>query len=461
MLNLFIGVLCFSILLCISSKPYQVPLQGKVGGQRTLVLLDDTLQRYKYSIFFESLSARGHQLSFISTSSPSLSLLKYGEYLYDNILLFAPSADDFSIISFDDILDFVNFGGNLLVATDSEISDNMRQFAASCGVEFDKKNTEVIDHFSYEPSVDKRMLHTTILSKKFVPSEAILGEYIASAKPAPVLYRGIGHVVDDDNVLAVKILQGNPTTYSSNLGKPIDDHPENAGADTLLVTALQARNNARVVFSGSIDMFSNEFFLTTLSSGGLAGNELFCSELSKWVFGEAGVLRFRDVTHSKSDGTPPDIILHEKDRPDLPQTLFPDPEITRNSLVYRIKDDIVYSMIVELYEDGQWKPFSADDMQMEFVMLDPYVRKTMTSDPNTGKFVAAFTAPDDYGVFKFRVLYRRVGYSVLHAETTVSIRPFKHNEYERFIPSAYPYYTSAFSVMTGFFVFSLFFLFSD
>jgi len=128
--------------------------------------------------------------------------------------------------------------------------------------------------------------------------------------------------------------------------------------------------------------------------------------------------------------------------------------------VYRIKDEIVYSMVVEIYDEGQWKPFVADDMQMEFVMLDPYIRKTMVVDPRTGKYVANFTAPDDYGVFKFRVLYRRVGYSVLHAETHVSIRPFKHNEYERFIPTAYPYYGSAFSVMTGFFIFSFLFLFS-
>jgi len=440
--------------------PYQVPLQGKVGGHRTLVLLDDMLQRYKYSIFFDNLSGRGHELIYMASSSPNLVLMKYGEYLYDNIVLFSPSVDDFNSITFDNILEFVNAGGNLLVSSDGEITDNMRQFAASCGVEFDKKNSEIIDHFSYEPTLDEG-LHTTILAKNHLESPYVLGNYVSGGNPMPILYKGIGHVVDDDNILAVKVLQGNPTTYSYSAAKQIDNHPENAGSDTLLVTALQARNNARVVFSGSIAMFSNEFFTTKLAGGNFVGNELFCDELSKWVFAEAGVLRFRDVSHSKSDGTPPDVILHEKDRPDLPQTLFPDPEITRNSLVYRIKDDIVYTMIVELYEDGKWKPYFANDMQMEFVMLDPYVRKTMVADAKTGKFVAAFTAPDDYGVYKFRVLYRRVGLSILHAETTVSIRPFKHNEYDRFIPSAHPYYTSAFSVMTGFFVFALFFLFSD
>ena len=115
----------------------------------------------------------------------------------------------------------------------------------------------------------------------------------------PVLFRGVGHAVDDNNVLAVKVLRGNPSTYSAHPSKPIDDYPENSGADTLLVTALQARNNARVVATGSLDMFSNAFFRSKQSSGELVGNELFCRELSKWAFGEAGILRFRDIVHHK------------------------------------------------------------------------------------------------------------------------------------------------------------------
>ena len=139
-----------------------------------------------------------------------------------------------------------------------------------------------------------------VLSSSFLPSHPILGEYAASKSAAmPVLFRGIGHAVDDNNVLAVKVLRGNPSTYSAHPSKPIDDYPENSGADTLLVTALQARNNARVVASGSLDMFSNAFFRAKQMSGELVGNELFCRELSKWVFGEAGILRFRDIVHHK------------------------------------------------------------------------------------------------------------------------------------------------------------------
>lgn len=463
-----------SVLINVDAKSYQIPLQGNIGGHRTLVLLDDLLQVQVFSNFFENLTSRGYQLKYLPVDSADVILVKFGKHIYDNIILFAPSVTSFHSITFGDILDFVNAGGNLMVAVNDGISDNLRNFAASCGVEFDKKGSQVVDHFHYESSLDTKLQHSIILSHQASTSPVILGEYISNKQSttteggrsnnSPVLYRGIGHVVDDDNILAIKVLQGNPTTYSALVGQTITSHPENSGTDTLLVSALQARNNARVLFSGSIDLFSNIFFNTILENGQKSGNELFTNELSKWVFGERGILRFRNVTHCKMDGSPPDVILHEKERPDLPITLYPDPEITRNSLVYRIKDDIRFSIVVEQYDRNtdHWAPFTPNDMQLEFVMMNSYVRKTFSLDrsESSGVLTTTFTAPDDYGVYKFRVLYRRLGYSVLHTETQVSIRPFKHNEYDRFIHGAYPYYFSAFSIMFAFFVFSITFLFT-
>ena len=440
--------------------PYYAPLQGEAGGKRTLVLLDNLDHLPSYSVFFSDLSARGHVLSFYQTESPNLALKRYGEKLYDNIVFFAPSAESFSSISFEDVSEFVQEGGNVLVAGNKRLSDGVRELLESFGVLVDKKDTEVIDHFENFDALDFNRQHTVVQAKNAIASSVVLGDFNGKASQTPVLFKGIGHKIKKDNILAVRILKGNPTSYSYFTSKAITDAPESAGEQTSLVSGLQGRNNARVVFAGSLDLFSNQYFGAQIA-GRTSGNRDFCREVTKWGFAESGVLRFRNIVHHKSDGTPPDVILHEKERPDLPATLYPDPEITRNSLVYRIKDEIVYSMVVEEFKNGEWQPFSADDMQMEFVMLDAYVRKTMKSNADTGKFVAQFTAPDSYGIFKFRVLYRREGYTVLHAETQVSIRPFKHNEYERFIFSAYPYYASAFSATIAFFVFSVFFLFSS
>ena len=104
------------------------------------------------------------------------------------------------------------------------------------------------------------------------------------------------------------------------------------------------------------------------------------------------------------------------------------------------------------------------DAQLEFVMMDPYVRVNLTrtvcdnssnscpisSDQSSSYYTTEFTVPDKYGIFKFRFAYRRHGFSVLHYEEEISIRPFKHDEYERFIPAAYPYYLSVFALISAF-----------
>lgn len=77
-----------------------------------------------------------------------------------------------------------------------------------------------------------------------------------------------------------------------------------------------------------------------------------------------------------------------------------------------------------------------------------------------GTFSTLFKAPDTYGVFKFVLEHRRPGWTMLEESVQVPVRPFKHNEYDRFLSPAYPYYVSAFSGMAAFFVLGLVFLYS-
>jgi len=59
---------------------------------KTLVLwsIRDT-----HSLFFRSLKDRGYELSFKLASDASLNLSKYGEFLYDNLMIFAPTVEEF------------------------------------------------------------------------------------------------------------------------------------------------------------------------------------------------------------------------------------------------------------------------------------------------------------------------------------------------------------------------------
>jgi len=92
-------------------------------------------------------------------------------------------------------------------------------------------------------------------------------------------------------------------------------------------------------------------------------------------------------------------------------------------------------------------------------MLDPYIRKTLTNKGN-GLFSSTFVLPDVYGVFTLKLDYHRVGYTSLEDKTLMTILPLRHTDYERYISSAYPYYTSAFSMMIGVAVFAFIFLFT-
>jgi len=431
--------------------PYYAPLQGLHGGKRTLVLLDNMPSKQLYTSFWTSLASAGYELDFKTPSSPAWNLKKYGEYLYDNVVIFAPKADDFGKTTFKDLLAFVDDGGNVLMAADDRASESTRAFAESSGVRLDASGTKVVDHFASNSNTDRDMSHASVLLGAPAVSANVLGEGVGN-----VLYKGISMRMAASNELTTGVLAGNPTSYVSDATASSGMLSDTIGSNMVLVAAVQARNNARMTISGSLKLFSNEYIL---EEG--CDNANFALRLAKWTFGANHVLRFRDIQHSQEDGTPPDVILHEKERPDLPQSLYPDPEITRNSLVYRIKDRITYSMVVEELTDEGWAPFLPDDMQMEFVMLDPYVRTTMTPNHTTGRVETTFDAPDDYGIYKFRVLYRRPGYSVLHAETKVSLRPFKHDEYERFIFAAYPYYLSSLAMGVAFVVFSVVFLSLD
>lgn len=154
--------------------------------------------------------------------------------------------------------------------------------------------------------------------------------------------------------------------------------------------------------------------------------------MAQWVFKENGVIRVSSVSHNK---------IGEQQPPPA----------------YTIMEDVIYTITVEQLSGDKWIPYEANDMQLEFVRIDPFVRMTMTPS-GYGRYEARFKIPDVYGVYQFKVDYNRIGLTHLYNTTQVSVRPLEHTQYERFIPSAYPYYISAFSMMAGVFVFSFVFL---
>ena len=84
---------------------------------KTLVLLDNANTKETHSIFFNSLKEGGFDLVFRSADDSSLSLVKYGEFLYQHLVIFSPSVEEFGgSLNVRAIADFIDGGGNVLVA---------------------------------------------------------------------------------------------------------------------------------------------------------------------------------------------------------------------------------------------------------------------------------------------------------------------------------------------------------
>ncbi|MGL7671723.1 hypothetical protein, partial [Salmonella sp. NW850] len=103
------------------------------------MLVDDLAIKSSHSIFFKTLTDRGFDLDFKLAHDPKLALQRYGQYLYDGLILFAPSVDNLGgSLDLSAILDFVDSGHDLILAADTTSSDLIRDIAADCGVDIDE-----------------------------------------------------------------------------------------------------------------------------------------------------------------------------------------------------------------------------------------------------------------------------------------------------------------------------------
>jgi len=336
-------------------------------------------------------------------------------------------------------------------------SEPLKELASECGIDltsYDGYLNQAFDHLNFDLS-DLDGPHTllAVSPDSSIPAVIVNNQRIHNlnnnndnSSLAPVLFRGVGFTLKDSNRLIFTLLRGSSTSFTGPADSLITSRPSAVGHNNILVAALQARNNARLVFSGSLDLFSDKFFQSPVQRYGRdgnsqrfekSGNEDFSLSVARWVLRERGVLTLSDAKHQKVPGF----------------------SSTKTS-GYRITDLIDFSVQINEWNGAEWAGLSSKSVQMEFIRLDPHYRLFMTSPPNEpGRFAIRFNAPDVYGVFTLKVIHDKIGYSRINWEEIVPVRPFRHDEYERFIPAAFPYYASAFSMMGGFFLLSFFFLY--
>ena len=98
--------------------------------------------------------------------------------------------------------------------------------------------------------------------RNLIDASMLVGERV----PTPMLFEGVGMVADPDNPLVLNVLHASSTAYSFDPNEEVSQYPHAIGKNTLLIAAIQARNNARVVFFGSLDFFSDDFFTSSVQN---------------------------------------------------------------------------------------------------------------------------------------------------------------------------------------------------
>ncbi|ODV92877.1 hypothetical protein CANCADRAFT_14039, partial [Tortispora caseinolytica NRRL Y-17796] len=388
-----------------------------------------------HSSFLLDLKSRGFDVD-----TDSKSLFAYDtDRIYDHVIL-GPSSN----IDAKQLLSFLEDGGNILaIGSTDGVKGELRRLAHELGMALPPIGSKLIDHFK-APNKDAHDILILDESSNTIPEP-----YVHQPGSKPLIYSGTGFSLLN-NPLVLPILKAFRTSYVSSGPESAAavTEPWVAGSQTYLAGAFQAYNNARFVFVGSDLFFSNKYY-----NDNKYGNKQFAEDLTKWAFRETGVIAVSDVSHGLANPEALKAVL------DANTTTL----VGSNGPIYRIKEDIIYSIDLSIWdpESASWTPYQAnDDVQVEFIMLDPYYRLNLqnvgnTEDQSACKYQVEFKIPDHHGVFTFAVDYKRPGLAFIEDRRTVTVRHYAHNEFTRSyaISSSWVYLSAIMSIIGAWVIF--------
>lgn len=147
-------------------------------------------------------------------------------------------------------------GVDLLLAVPPAATEVWRDFAREFEVDFDDRESWIADHVAYNHELDSGF-HTVLT----VPVDSAPSPFVSAAtrRGPPVIYHGGGHVAGPHPLLTT-VLRASPSAISAAAtSEGPSEGARMVGSQHALVSVFQARNNARVAFSGSADLFSDEY----------------------------------------------------------------------------------------------------------------------------------------------------------------------------------------------------------
>ncbi|OTB01788.1 hypothetical protein M426DRAFT_323147 [Hypoxylon sp. CI-4A] len=445
--SLFV-LLCATLVHAISSS-----------GDRLLVVLEDLAEKENYSKFLGDLEGRGFQINYETPKSEGLSLFHLGERSYDHLLFFPTKSKGLGPnLTPKILLDFINADGNILLTLSSSrpVSTSLVSLLLELDIHLplDRQGL-VVDHFNYDV-LSASEKHDVVLLPPPGALRPDVRDFFSPAAPNGEVIafpNGMGQTLGS-GALLTPVLRAPSTSYSYNPKEQAEvvDDLFASGAQLSLVSTLQARNSARFTVVGSAELLSDKWFDAKVQKVSekkevATVNREFAKLVSAWTFKETGILRVNWVEHH----------LNEAGQSNA-----------SNPKIYRIKNDVTYSISLSEYSWDKYTPFTipeSDDLQLEFSMLSPFQRLKLTptiSSEDSTTYSVSFKLPDQHGIFNFKVNYKRPFFSNVEEKNTVSVRHFAHDEWPRsyVISGAYPWLAGIAATVVGWLGFCAIWLYS-
>lgn len=374
---------------------------------RVLVIVDDVDADIGAEAIADPLKARGFDV-IVGSVKRHPQLVEYGERTVDNIVI-APGKTKAlgSTLRARDLLEFMGLGGNVIALTTPKHSPAaLRELAAQLGIEVSGRGIEsrnAFEHKPYFPLPD-------VFSTETAPNSAFEGGAVAKL---------------GSNPYTLGLLQAPSSAFAFNAAKEDGEgnlRPESdafgAGGELYAAAALQSLEGARFVWIGTPDLLTGELG----------------EQITGWAFQERGKLRIANASHSSLRSG--ESLLH-----------------------YSVSEPLRYCAQVEQWipELSAWVPFSPEDAQVEFSMLDPFYRLPLSTEG-----CVEFLAPNQYGMFTFSLDYKRPGRTFLSNKQVVTVRHRANDEWDRSwtITNSWVYLSGVSTTVIGFVLFVFIYLFA-
>ncbi|KAI0927947.1 hypothetical protein AcW2_004113 [Taiwanofungus camphoratus] len=273
-------------------------------GDSVLVVLEPSLKRDNFSIFFNGLEEKGYDLTFRAPKDVRPPVVTDDQPQFSHVILFAPESKSYSQdLTPQSLVSLLSQNTNLLLAL-SPKQTPLTSLAAEFSLILPPPGTPLVSHFP------ERDTPATVIPVSVPSSHPVL-----TSNLPPVWFSGVPFAYGS-NPLLVPILNAPPESFAADSDRDsgadaIFDSAEKggeglwAGSSLGLVAGFQALGGARVTWVGGIELFSDDFANKEIAKGIKSGNAQFAADVATWTFQESSVLRIDSVMHHRVNETHP------------------------------------------------------------------------------------------------------------------------------------------------------------